>query len=320
MATRNNSGRIEIVGTKVRRPILASREPFLRAVQKVLNDLDAFRPLSLRQIHYNLLNDPPLINAKSGKRYTNNADSYNQLSILKNDAIAAGLLPEDVTEDATRPVIEWAAYFSVDQFIDQQAEDFLTGYQRDLQQSQPDYVELWVEKNTVLPIIRPIAGEFRITITSGRGYGSWPPIRDLKDRLVASGKARLVLLVVSDFDPEGDDLAHALPRVLRDQFGVDNIEPFKIGLRQEQTDNLPESFNPPKRTSPRYKKFVAQYGKGQKVYELEAVPPAQLQRIVRDAIRRSLNMAAFERERRQEKVDLDAISNRRATVLAALRG
>jgi hypothetical protein len=232
---RGPAGAIDIVGTKKRRPILASREPFLRAVLKVLDDLDAFRPLSLRQIHYNLLNDPPLINTKTGKRYVNSADSYNQLSILKNDAIAAGLIPENATEDVTRPVVEWATYRGVEQFVDQQAEDLLTGYQRDLQQSQPDHVELWVEKNTVLPIIQPIAGEFCITITSGRGYGSWPPIRELKDRFVASGKARLVLLVVSDFDPEGDDLAHALPLVLRDQFGVTSIKPFKIALRQEQT-------------------------------------------------------------------------------------
>jgi hypothetical protein len=64
---------------------------------------------------------------------------------------------------------------------------------------------------------------------------------------------------------------------------------------------------------------VERYGKDQKVYELEAVPPPQLQRIVRNAIRNALNMAAFERERKQEKVDLDAIIQRRTTVLAALK-
>jgi hypothetical protein len=48
------------------------------------------------------------------------------------------------------------------------------------------------------------------------------------------------------------------------------------------------------------------------------VPPAELQGIVRKAIRRTLNMAAFERERKQEKVDLDAIDKRRTQLLAAL--
>jgi len=110
MKARKLPGAIEIVGEKKRRPILASREPFLQAVLKVLNDLDAFRPLSLRQIHYNLLNILPFINAKTGKRYSNTADAYNQLSLLKNDAIAEGRIAEVVTEDITRPVVEWATY------------------------------------------------------------------------------------------------------------------------------------------------------------------------------------------------------------------
>lgn len=51
-----------------------------------------------------------------------------------------------------------------------------------------------------------VAGRYGITMTSGRGYASLPPRIKLKDRFEASGKNKLVLLIVSDFDPEGEDM------------------------------------------------------------------------------------------------------------------
>ena len=36
------------------------KQEFLAAVQKVVESLEEYWPLSVRQIHYNLLNDPPL--------------------------------------------------------------------------------------------------------------------------------------------------------------------------------------------------------------------------------------------------------------------
>jgi len=73
---------------------------------------------------------------------------------------------------------------------------------------------------------------------------------------------------------------------------------------------------PPKEESSRTKKFKAQHGGGQLTYELDALDPADLQTIVRQTINRVLNMSAVGRERKQWKVDQDAIDKRREQILA----
>ena len=43
---------------------------------------------------------------------------------------------------------------------------------------------------------------------------------------------------LSDFDPEGEDIAHSLARSLRDDFGIDAIEPIKVALTAAQVQEL----------------------------------------------------------------------------------
>lgn len=47
-----------------------------------------------------------------------------------------------------------------------------------LQCSQPNYLHILSEKNTVYSILRPVASEFCIPITSGRGFSSHVPIHE----------------------------------------------------------------------------------------------------------------------------------------------
>src|SRR5262249_42472029 len=129
------------------------------------------------------------------------------------------------------------------------------------------------------PIIEPIAAIYQLVMTSGRGYASFPPRVQLKNRFKASGRRRLVVLIVSDLDPEGDDIAHSFGRSMRDDFGL-NIVAAKIALRPEHVErDMPSA--PPKEESSRTKKFKAQHGAGQLTYELDALDPADLQTIVR---------------------------------------
>src|SRR4029077_139044 len=54
---------IEIEQSRVRCEITEAKMPFLGAIQRVITDLEEFLPLTVRQIHYQLLNDPPLVHA-----------------------------------------------------------------------------------------------------------------------------------------------------------------------------------------------------------------------------------------------------------------
>ena len=57
-------------------------------------------------------------------------------------------------------------------------------------------------------------------MTSGRGYSSLPPRKDMVDRFRDSGREKLVVIVVSDFDPEGQDIPGSFGVSLRDDFGI----------------------------------------------------------------------------------------------------
>jgi hypothetical protein len=129
--------------------ISPAKEPFLQAVQGIIERLENFLPLSLRQIHYQLLNHPPLIHAsKPRSYYRNRLRSYAALVDLVTRARDEGLIDYETIDDETRSVTTWAIYTGLDEFYDEEMYSLLTGYARNLMQSQPNYLELLVEKNT----------------------------------------------------------------------------------------------------------------------------------------------------------------------------
>lgn len=71
---------LDIRGEKTRCDITVAKWPFLTAIKNVIQAHKKFCPLSDRQIHYSLLNDPPLTHAsKPGSTYRNDKKSYQSL-------------------------------------------------------------------------------------------------------------------------------------------------------------------------------------------------------------------------------------------------
>ena len=133
-----------------------------------------------------------------------------------------------------------------------------------------------------------------------------------------SGKERLILLVLSDFDPEGEEIAHSFARDLRDEHGVKYIEPVKVALTHAQVQQLalvPDMEAKVKSTN--YKKFVDKYGTN--VFELEAVPPATLQQMLRDAVDSVLDTETFNAEIQAEQTDWAYLDPIRRRVLGMLQ-
>jgi hypothetical protein len=310
---------IEIVGEKRRARITKAKWPLWEAVRAVLNDRADYWPLSDRQIHYALLNNPPLIHAsKPDSRYTNNERSYKALIDLLSRARLVGLIPWEAIHDPTRPVVAWTAHREPGAYIRGEVGDFLKGYYRDLMQSQPNHIEVIGEKNTIESVVRPVVMNYCIPLTIGRGYCSLPPRRDMAERFRKSGKNRLILLVLSDFDPEGEDIAHSFARSMRDDFGVWEVEPVKVALTGQQVRDM---VLPPilkaKHTSSRYKGFVAEHGDD--VFELESVPPDRLQAILHEAIDALIDVKAFNAEVEAEKRDAAYLDGVRRSVHAMLK-
>ena len=305
---------------RFRAEISAAKLPMLRAVQQIVENLKDFLPLSVRQIHYALLNDPPLTHANKPKsRYRNDQASYKNLVDLASRARLSGDIPFEAIGDETRPVQVWDVFQNPRAFVRRELKTMFQGYWRDLMQSQPNHIELVGEKNTVLPILRPVAGEFTIPLTIGRGFCSLPPRYAMAERFEKSGKNKLVLIIVSDFDPEGESIAESFARSMRDDFHIGEVLAVKAALTAEQAKqfDLPSNTQA-KTTSSRYRGFAAKHGDA--VHELEALDPEQLQQIVRQTIEAVIDRDALDHEIEAEGEDARFLAGVRRRVHEDLKG
>jgi hypothetical protein len=305
-----------------RHRISAAKQPFLDAVLRVLADLRDYWPLTDRTIHYALLNHPPLRHAsKPGSTYRNAPKDWKDLTGLLTRGRLEGLVPFEAIGDETRPVSTWDAHPNVAPFVRREVDGFLRGYWRDLTQGQPNHVEIVGEKMTVEGVVRPVAADFCVPYTIGRGYSSLPPRKAMYDRYRRSGKAKLVILFLSDHDPEGDDIPTSFGQSMRDDFGVADIHTVKVGLTHAQVSALglpPNADAENKKDGSRYKRFVARYGPA--VYELEAVSRPTLQGWLRDAVHAVLDTAAFNAQVDAEKRDAATIEAYRKAAIQFFAG
>jgi hypothetical protein len=258
---------------------------FLDKAQSVILDNREYWPLTVRRVHYLLLNDPPLRHDKKpGSVYVNDKASYKALTNLLIRARLSGDVPMASIEDSTRPIQDGGGFSTFEAFVAQETERFLIGYTRNLMQGQKIHVEIMLEKNALRTVIETVAREYCIPCTTGRGFSSLSPRYDLARRFKQSGKARLVLLMLTDFDPDGDEIAASFARSLRDDFNIQNIHAVKVALTAEdvQAHDLPSDMDA-KVSSPNYQKFLKKY-RSTKVVELDAAPVKLLQSKLREAI------------------------------------
>jgi hypothetical protein len=308
---------IAIEGTKRRKAISRAKSPMLLSVKRIIEEQREYWRLSDRSIHYDLLNDPPLRHAsKPESRYQNDRKSYKDLCDLLTRARLAAEIPFDAIADPTRTVCKWRVDREPGAFISRELDNFLKGYWRDLQQSQPNRIEIIGEKNTVEGSIRDIAMEFCIPYTLGRGYCSLDPRYQMYRRFEASGKEKLIVLILSDFDPEGEDIAHSFAKSMRDDFGLPVVAK-KVCLTHDQVRDrdLPVTFDIKKRSA-RYKKFAAKYG--DRAHELEALPVAERSELLRQAIDEVMDIDAYNSEMDAEAEDAARIHVMRQRARAAL--
>jgi len=310
--------------TRQRRSISDVKEAMAAAVIETLTNLESYLPVTLRQLHYRLLNDPPLRNTLDpGSRYQNDRKSYSDLSDLVTRLRVDGRIPVEAITDHTRETHAAWTFASAAGYTRHAVKNMLRDYWRDLQQGQPLHLELVAEKNTVLDTLRPIADRYTVPLTILRGYPSFSALAQMAARISRAnnqGKEAARIIAVTDHDPEGEDICRTVERILRRDFALTGeIETVKAALTMEQIrkHRLPENVTV-KGTSSRAGGYVCRHGSY--AWELEALHPETLQGIVAQKIEQSMDAAAFNAElekEKQEAVELDAMRQR---ILAAMGG
>src|SRR5262249_14668529 len=144
--------------------------------------------------------------------------------------------------------------------------------------------------------------KYQIPTSSGRGFNSIDPWHDLHERYVASGKERLIVIVLSDFDPEGEMIPQVGGRTLRDDFDNEDFDIIKAGVTRSQIweYDLP-TMSFAKESSPNRDWFVERNGGNDAVYELEALEPENMLEDLEEVIKSVIDIDLYNREVEAEK-------------------
>jgi hypothetical protein len=309
---------IQLAEKRGRSRISRRKRPMLNAVLEVIRARKEYWPLSDRQIHYVLLNDPPLRNsARPDSQYANDRASYGDLCDLLTRARLTAEIPWHAIADETRPTTRWRCYANAQDFIREELDGLFADYARNLQRTQPSHVEIVAEKLTVRTIVDRVAARYCLPVTIGRGYCSITPRYEMARRFRRSGKDSLTILALSDFDPDGENIAESLARSMRDDFDVDNLVPIKVALTAQQVQELGlQSQMQAKKGSSQYRKFTSKHGTD--VYELEAVEPDTLQDLLTEAIESVLDVETWNVEVDAEREDAAFLETARRRACLAL--
>ncbi len=252
-------------------------------------ELQAANPMTLRQVHYRIV-------ARADTTYTNTQGDYNQLSKWLVQERLSGAIPWEWIEDRLRKPRHVNMFGDLEEFV----EVVRHSYRRDVWTGQPDYLEVFVEKDALSAIFEDALVSYGVTLNVGRGYSSWSSIKAAADRFDDGG----TVLYFGDFDPSGEDMVRALEASLACP-DLPNGGSFptviKCALTPEDIDaySLPPDFT--KATDTRQAAFVARYG--DVAVELDALPVAVLRRRIVREVETRMDGDALEETRRQERED-----------------
>lgn len=274
----------------------------LNMVQEILREFNQYKPLTLRQIYYQLV----------GKGYIDNKMSeYIMLSNLLKWARIDGCIPWEDIEDRVRAYHDLTGWQDKDHFIDTELDNFLHGYKRDLLQGQDSYIEIWIEKDALSAIFTRVASPYTIPVVVCRGFSSVSFLNDFRERLSYQAGKDSIMLYFGDFDPSGMEMLTAMETTLHDEMGIEDIEFKRVALLRDDifTHNLPHNPNALKRTDTRAKRHVLKYG--ELAVELDALRPDILEGKIKGAIEGELDAKAFNIEVRQHNTELDKLNELR---------
>lgn len=334
-ASYNGVAPLEIEGTKRRYRISKAKQEHVRLILQIVEERRKFWPLSVRGVHYPLLNHRFIRGYYHPRRkdhdygqgprtlyYANDDGSYDATSDLITRLRLIEQIPWEAFDDPTRPVREFRPFNNAQEFVRQEVENLFSGYWRNRLQSQPNHFECLVEKNTVYHMAQQITEKYQVTTRSARGLNSIDSFHDIAEAYKQNGKEKLVLIILSDYDPEGELIPHDAGRRLRDDFDIpiENIEVHKAGVTREQITryNLPPQ-NFAKEKSSNYGWFVERNGIDDTVWELEALDPQAMLDDLDLIIRSALDTDLFNAELEAEKGEAAYLEATRRTVQESLR-
>lgn len=243
----------------------------IELVNQVVNEYSAQGyELTLRQAYYQLV----------ARGYIpNNERSYKNIGNLINDGRLAGLIDWYSITDRTRNLRSNGHWNTPAEVIASARYSYLL----DKWEGQPNYVEVWVEKDALVDIVGQACRPIDTPYFSCRGYTSQSEMWSAAQRFIRqSDREQRIIIHLGDHDPSGIDMTRDIQERL-DLFGADvYVKRVALTMNQIQTYNPPP--NPAKITDSRASKYIDQFG--DESWELDALEP----KVITDLIKKQVTM------------------------------
>lgn len=246
--------------------------------------------LTLRQAYYQLV----------ARGYIpNNERSYKNIGNLINDGRLAGLIDWKAITDRTRNLRRNNHFENPSDVISAAEYSYLL----DKWEDQPNYVEVWVEKDALVDIVGQASRSIDTPYFSCRGYTSQSEMWTAAQRFIRQNRYRenCFIIHLGDHDPSGIDMTRDIQERLW-MFGA-NVEVKRVALTMEQIEAYNPPPNPAKITDSRASQYIRKYG--YESWELDALEPQMLNELITNEVTAlrddSLYYQVCEREKKEKR-------------------
>lgn len=264
----------------------------INLVNQVIDEYDAQGyELTLRQVYYQLV----------ARGYIpNNERSYKNIGNLINDGSLAGLIDWYAIVDRTRNLKANAHWETPESVI----ESAKYSYMLDRWKHQPNYVEVWVEKDALIGIVSQICRKPDVPHFSCRGYTSQSEMWSAAQRFIRqSHRESRTIIHLGDHDPSGIDMTRDIQERL-EMFGAD-VEVKRVALTMEQIQTFNPPPNPTKLSDARATGYIAEFG--HECWELDALEPKVITDLIRNEVTALLDADLLLKVENQERTDKENI-------------
>jgi hypothetical protein len=252
--------------------------------------LESDHPMTVRQVFYQLVSRGVIAKTEG---------EYKQTVVRLLTAMRrARDLPFAWIADNTRWMRKPQTYSSFEEML-QLTQDT---YRRAIWDSQPSYVEIWLEKDALAGVLYAETEPWDVPLMVTRGYPSLSYLYEAAEAIAECGKPAY-LYYFGDLDPSGVDITRTVERGIR-EFAPDAEIFFKrVAVTQQQVVELRLPTRPTKQTDSRSKNFS-----GESV-EVDAIPPSTLRRLVKSCIEMHVDRRALRETHRIEALERQTLTS-----------
>jgi hypothetical protein len=255
--------------------------------------VEQFSPVTVRQAFYQAVNRG-LVPKSESKGYR----------VVQRRLVAlrgSGTIPYGYIVDGTRYVHGYRRYDDLAEFT-----TYAAGlYRKDYWATSEVNVEVWLEKDALKGVLAPtVVNECGLGLHVTRGFASITYLQEAAEQIEADGRPTYVY-VLTDFDPSGVSIAEKVEEELTQRAPFSDITVERLAVHREQIERWNLPTRPTKTSDTRARRFRQIHGTDS--VELDAIPPDELRRLVRDAIDSHMEpwrLAQFRMVEREERETL----------------